>query len=375
MVVVDQHIYLTSQSSSYENIQINGISLQILTDILAQAQINSIVFIFDVEYHYARNSDSKVLVRAFKSIRQKLEQSYFIVSNPEADSRTIGLTQMLKQNLRSFENISKPFISLKDIYDFVGAEQTQAYWFYPFIPDLKVMVNSRYLEAQTNLKTAHSLLEKGQWQEAISYYNDSAKFDFGTEISNKIKIIEALRKAELLFEQENYNEAKDIYRAAYKESDLGFIKKHIIVCHEKMATDYLKRGALGMANKHYKQILNLDQKNHQVKAKIKDLDRQIHFLNLAQQADQAFYDKNYEKALEYYTRIENVDDNPVLKHRKDMAATLLEYKQSIRADLERELSEKIAQNFQKQQVTVVEKAAEQDSFKWKTTLEAGRRLQ
>lgn len=368
LIVVDQNIYLTSQSSSYENIQINGISLQILTDILAQTPANQILFIFDVEYYYAPHSNSTMLAKELKNIRQKLAQSYFIVSNPESDQRATGIAQVLNQNLHDLENIPKSTISLKDIYHFLGAEHTDGYWFYPFIPDLKIMPNNRYLEAQENLKTAHNLLKKGQWQEAITYYNDSAKFDFGTEISSKIKLIETLQKAELLFEQENYNEAKNIYRAIYKETHLKFIKTYIIACHEKMAEDYLKREALAMANKHYKKILKLDNKNRAIKIKIKDIDRQIHFFNLAQQADQAFYAKNYETALEYYTQIENVDQNPVLKHRKDMAATFLDYKQTIKADLERELIKKIGQDFQKKQATLVEQPLNEKQL-WKRVVD------
>ena len=354
LILVNQNMYLTTQSSSYTNIQINGIALQTLTNLLCQAKSKHFLFLFDVQYDYADNQQSKLVIEELKNCCQNLSKAYFIISNPACNQPTPSIVQTLKSNLQNLENIHKANLSIKDICNTLKLEQNQHCYFYPSIPDVEILTNKRYIEAQKNLKIAHKLLEKGKWQDAMTYYNYSADFNFGDIIASKVQIIQALKKAESLCNKDLYKEAKEIYETLYQTSKLAFIKNNIITCHEKIADDYLKRGILDLANEHYKKMFHFDKKNSKIKNKIKDLNKQIEFFNLAQQADQAFYAQNYEAALDYYTQIENLNHNPVLKHRKDMASSFLEYKQTLKAELEREINSRVQNDNQKKQEILFE---------------------
>ncbi len=359
--VKKQQIYLTSQSSTFSNIHLNGISFSTISDMFKEMPNKIKVFIFDASYEYVLDEHYDIrefFQRELLLFEDDLQNTYFLLSDPSLDQKKYlkqpSLTQNLQINLASAMNIvPKKEVSLKDIFDIFEKENlfsSKPIEIETSISKIDIFTNSLYQAGLSNIKEADVLFEQGKWEEALKHYTHlKSQYGLNQEINHKISVIKLIEKGQNLLKKEKYIRAKNSFKQAYKELPLPYIFRFVIEAYEYIGKNCYEQGNYELALNNYKRLLSFDKTNKIAKNKIQKIENKLRLISYIEQGDKFFYQKDYKKALFYYQQVKKPENSIILSRRKETCESFLSYKTKVYKDLERSLTEKIKKELTEKQ--------------------------
>ncbi len=370
IVIRKGQLFLGTYNSTLKQIHVNGISLAELMSILGESEISQKILIFDAVYSNTASGLPEDTEQIIKNTFNHYEQEHsdiFLISSP---GNTYNINDHPNFTNRFVEVLSKGIpeekgiLSLQDIYDALStlSEQDNKQGFPIFgkkgrKSTITFAYNHQFIRFRDLRKQAERLFDEGNYQEVLPLYREASNlFPENEYINTKLQFTSHFLLANELFAEKEYLEAKKNFEESRNFFDLPVVSAKINDCIEKIASELYDQSDYAQALPYYEYLVKNSESNIFYNRRLKVCQDEIRFTELIDNADRAYFEDNYKKALQFYNSALEINMDNLVVRRKEECERFFEKENSLREKLRKEISEEI---LQKQRAIIDEKIAEE----------------
>ena len=340
------HLYLATPHSSRKKIHINGIALDEFMDIISETDAEHKILIFDVIYSDMNDEvvDASIIEDALKYYESAYSNTFIISSSPTAtpknffaESSGTNFTNALVDVLTNGAEKEQETFSLVDLYKALKHKMPQNT---PLkssannASDVKFAYNTKFIAFAELKKEADQAFEKQEFQSALKAYKKAGNlFESNQEVIKKKEFIKFLIQGENALSEEKYEKAKDAFEAAQELFDFPIVQTKVNDVSLTIANKLFDKEQYEAAREHYKAVALEMPNNEFVRERLDKCDHELRFLDLIDEADRSYFDDDFEKAHDLYTKALKIHPDRKAAKRKEECERLLNKASKIKQQL------------------------------------------
>ncbi len=354
-------LYLATPISTKQYIQVNGISLTHIADILKDAPAATKLLIFDAYFSSEEDSqEDKQIVNSFlQKMSCEIEGMHFISTSPQINGSAAQdkvnpayFTKILVKIMQTGIKNNKDAITLKELYEAVNKELKQAGNQSDILIsnrslniDFNVAHNSLHINFNKLIEKAEIAFKKHNFKRALTFYKEAQVLYDTQDIQKKLTFLNFLLKAEQYFDKCIFAKAKIFYEKAQRVIALDLVKEKLCICMEYIAKDLLEHSRYDQAKIIYQNLATLKPDDKNYEHQIITCDRQINYNSLVDRGDACYFKDDYAKARGYYLEALNIYRDSRVVQRKNTCELFIAKEEAIRENLTVKLRKQIESEY------------------------------
>ncbi len=366
IVLRKSELYIATPESSREMIYANGIALHELMAMLKESEAQNKVLIFDVQFINGDEEISETEQKEIESllnifadeisgcalITSAISAPYFAFNGGyEATLLTTAIAHCLKQGSKRevaelylddfFEEVRELLVSNGEASPFIAGKSRN--------PHLYVLPNFRYVEFERYLKTANAAFEQNKFSEAYISYNHCHILFAGNQfVSERIEFIKAFIEGEAKMEAKDYARAYEAFSRALNVIPNPLAKSNAIMALEKLADEAFQTGKFELAKTQYELLVQQTSDSERYSSQLARIDAELAFTALVDEGDRYYFENNYIKAAESYSKALAIKQDLRVSRRKVECDALIEKETLIRQKIEDEIRSEVLARYEQQ---------------------------
>lgn len=357
-------LYITLPHSTLQQIHVNGLSLQELSDIVREPETAHKLFILDCHFSGDAPDPVQAVREELHRHAAKLKKSFFIAQLWQEGREPLGhqISRILREGFKK----QQEWLTLEDLCQELNEAAQRLRQPEPLMAAKKqtltipVAYNQRYGEFKRLFEQGRQAFEARDFDAALAYFSQARDlYPHDDATATHIRFIRYVQEGEQLYAQKQYIPARRAYEAAFELIPVPFLLEKTERCTADLANQYFELQQYDQAKAAYARLASDHPGNSFYAERLQISTAEQRYNELIDKADNHYFRYEFVEALEAYREALTIRTDVKTERRAQECqryVDVLVYLQQkteaeVRAHLEEELRQKV-------EVTVAERVAQ-----------------